>query len=157
MQTVFLSLVCSILGQIKAEWVVWVSSLLLEVLQWDWMCVAAVKIYTWNVVKNPAPPWNMQPQTTFVNTYMKTWNWRKVLWVPTSGSLLLGRGVWWGAAAHLGAEKEQRGLCILGMVAAHLPWHTRPGLSLTPVLSKKEKKNMLPTSILTTWHFAEPG
>lgn len=37
---------------------------------------------------------------------MKTWNWRKVLWAPTSWSLLLGWGGWWGAAAHLGAERR---------------------------------------------------
>lgn len=44
-------------------------------------------------------------------------------------------------------EKEPRGLCILGMLAARLPWHTMPGLILTPAFSKKEKENTLPPSI----------
>lgn len=154
--TVFLSLACSILGQINAGWVVWASSLLLEVLQWDWMCVATVKMYTWGVVKNPSPPWNIQLQTTFLNilnTYMKTWTWRKMLWVPTLWSLLLGWGGWWRAAAHLGAERRS------SEASASLAcWqHIWPGHSLTPVLSKEEKENTLLTSIPTIWHFAELG
>lgn len=37
---------------------------------------------------------------------MTTWNWRKVLWVPTSWSLPFGQGGWWRAAANLGAERR---------------------------------------------------
>lgn len=38
------------------------------------------------------------------------------------------------------SKKKQQGLSILGILAVHLPWYTRPGLSLTPALSKRKRK-----------------
>lgn len=99
-----------------------------------------VKIYTWSVVKNPAPPWNIPPQTTFLNPYMKMWNWRKVLWVPCSWSLLLGRGGWWRAAA-LGAERRSSEVSASLACWQHICPGT-PGLGsvlLLPLPKRKRK------------------